>query len=970
MLVSGQFSPRQESILSELEAESSTTLSTLSIVFVDKRAVSLQGRFATTRTRSSDLTVGAASFIKRWNELFAVPLSKLGKANPSESSYDGGKWVHFTIEGDHINAFQEGVSVQFDKKNNIVSVRSILPDEKDIERPDDNQLEAAVKTFTKWQSSISEGGDVAIPTPVILPEDWTQAETKSRIAYQFTTPGEDGEGVILVQNGEIITVGVCPPQIPPQTPVPSYHLNRATGCPDFVYFGHPGCMLPEVSSGKPERVAMAFFRRYPELFGTGDPGHQLFLRDVVEDGTTLGLGSTAVFDQQFGGVPVYGCQLRVHMATSLAILSVTGTYFRDPGVNPLPQRSQAQCWEAALEAWGADNRQSQAPLSVCNTAQLVILPTALTLNGGMLSHLSRRYDSREDIPTALKPNSGTLNHLAWRYEFPEEMIFISAESGRLVFRLSKRHWSVDVLDSNQRRATYADNAGNEVFTDEYAWGATLQLVDGVLQVPRQDLDPEAEALSRLIDEVNSFCRSAGRNGWNNAGGPLSGYVDATFGGGFAGAYASPGFNSCVFPRGAINEFICGHEVTHHLTWITAGLVYVDESGAANESYSDVFGALLIFATGTSFAGALPGSYLNYINMGATDNGGVHTNSAILNRAASLLFGGLSGTGRTGIGRSRMARLYFETLTRRLTPWSQFIDVLHCTYAVARDLATLSVPGHPFPRAANVPVVNFDGSEAQEVDWAFGQVGLSRRWTRGWFRVPGSSSSTQMHYLNPLVGGQTVADVSVFARRVSDNRTNNLVRASGPITSMNTANSVTLTITTPPTLGTANATTVTTVTNPNFIELWMESNILINPAPPPPSGTPPVLTEWETPVISRWPQVGGGNRFTDTIYDSTVLPVGSIVEDVALQLLYRNPRNANAIEPLPGVPLHRLGDPGVYGADFGAYITANNVGSDQLQVTVNCWHGMFVACRYRLIYWIRGTGVGLPQFPAVVKFVRS
>lgn len=943
MLVSGQFSPKQESLLSKLEAESSTTLS---VAFVDNRAVTLQGRFATKRIRGSDLTVEAASFIKRWNGLFAVPLKRLGKANPSESSYDSGKLVHFTIEGDHIAAFQEGVSVQFDKKNNIVSVRSILPDESDIERPDDNQLEAAAKTFAKWQSSICEGGDVAIPTPVILPGDWAQGETKSRVAYQFTPPGEDGEGVVLVQNGEIIPVGVCPSQIPPQTPVPSYHVNRATGCPDFVYFGHPGCMLPEVSSGKPERVAMAFFRRYPELFGTGDPDRQLILRYVVGDGTNLGLGSTAVFDQQFGGVPVYGCQLRVHMARNLAILSITGFYFRDPGVNPVPQRSQAQCWEAAVVAWGAGGRLSQAPLSVCNTAQLVILPTALTLNGGKL------------------------NHLAWRYEFPEEMIFVSAETGSFVFRLSKRHGSVDILDSNQRRATYTDNAGNEKFTDEYAWGATLQVVDGVLQVPRSDLDPEAERLSRLIEEVNSFCRNAGRNGWNNAGGPISGYVDATFGGGFAGAYSSTGVNSCVFPRGGVNEFVCGHEVTHHLTWITAGLEYVDESGAANESYSDVFGALLIFGTGANFAGASPGSYLNYINKGKTDNGGVHTNSAILNRAATLLLGGSAGTAHTGIGRSKMARLYFETLTRRLTPWSQFIDVLHCTFAAARDLAALAAPGLSFSMASNVPVSNFNGSEAGEVDWAFGQVGLSRRWTRGWFRVPGSSSSTQTHYPNPLVGGETVADVTVFARNASDNRANTLVRATGPMADVNAANSVALVITTPPMLGTASATTVTTLTNPNFIELLMVSNIAINPAPAPLPGTPPVLTEWETPVISRWPIVGGGNRFTDTIYDSTVLPAGSIVEDVALQLLYRNPKNANAIEPLPGVPLHRLGDPGISGADFGAYITASSVGSDQLQVTVNCWHGMFVACRYRLIYWIRGTGAGLPQFPSVIKFVRS
>jgi Zn-dependent metalloprotease len=943
MLISGLFTPKQKSMLSKLEKESS---SDISVTFFEKRAVVINGKFSTKMTRGSDLSAEASSFIKRWNGLFVVPLKKLSQGRQDKTSDASGKLVQFSIKGEHVTAFDEGIFVQFDRKNNIVSVRSILPDEQDIKIPDDNQLADAVKAFAKWQSTISEVGEVPSPTPVFLPAGWLHGESKAGVAFQFNTSGEDGEGMVLVQNGEVIPIGVHPPEIPLQTPVPSYHINQATGCPDFVHFGHPGCMLPEVSSRQPERVAMAIFHRYPELFGTGDPDRQLILKEIVEDSTGLGLGITVVLDQHFAGVPVHGCQLRVHMARNLAILSVTGTYFRDPGVDVVAQRSQVQCWEAAVAAWGAGGRLSQAPLSALDSAQLVILPTTLTLNGGKL------------------------NHLAWRYEFLEETIFVSAETGNFVFRLSKIHSNVDVLDSNQRRATFADNAGNEKFTDEYAWGATLQLVNGVLQVPRPDLDPEAETLSNLIDEINSFCRRAGRDGWNNAGGPLSGYVDATFGGGSSIAYAPTGFNSCVFSRGSVNESVCGHEVTHHLTWLTAGLVYVDESGAANESYSDVFGDLLVFSTGVNYAGASPGSYLNYVNMGAADNGGVHTNSMILNRAAHFLLNGAPGTTHKGIGRSKMSRLYFETLTKRLTPWSQFIDVLHCTYAAARDLAALAQPGLSFPSAANVPVSNFDGSEAAEVDWAFGQVGLSRRWTRGWFRVPGSSSSTQTHFPTPLTGGATVADVTVFARRADNNRMNNLVRATGPMIDMNAANSITLTMTTPPSLGTANATTVTTVSSPSFTEMLMEANLAINPAPPPPTGTPPPVWENETPLISRWPMVGGGNRFTDTIYASTLLPGGAIVEDVALQLFHRNTRNANAIEPLPGVPLHRLGDPGVSGADFGAYITANNVGSELLEVTVNCWHGVFVACRYRLIYWIRGTDPGLPLFPAPIKFVRS
>ena len=45
------------------------------------------------------------------------------------------------------------------------------------------------------------------------------------------------------------------------------------------------------------------------------------------------------------------------------------------------------------------------------------------------------------------------------------------------------------------------------------------------------------------------------------------------------------------PLGSANDVVA-HELTHALTQYTAGLVYSYESGALNESYSDVFGAMV------------------------------------------------------------------------------------------------------------------------------------------------------------------------------------------------------------------------------------------------------------------------------------------------------------------------------------------------------------------------------------------
>ena len=40
--------------------------------------------------------------------------------------------------------------------------------------------------------------------------------------------------------------------------------------------------------------------------------------------------------------------------------------------------------------------------------------------------------------------------------------------------------------------------------------------------------------------------------------------------------------------------ICGHEVTHAVTTNSAGLIYRYESGALNESFSDIFGNAIEF----------------------------------------------------------------------------------------------------------------------------------------------------------------------------------------------------------------------------------------------------------------------------------------------------------------------------------------------------------------------------------------
>jgi Zn-dependent metalloprotease len=153
----------------------------------------------------------------------------------------------------------------------------------------------------------------------------------------------------------------------------------------------------------------------------------------------------------------------------------------------------------------------------------------------------------------------------------------------------------------------------------------------------------------------------------------------------------------------------GHEMSHGVIQNTANLEYVGQSGALNESYADVFGAMIdrndwqigedvsnpaIFPTGalrdmsnphnggtnSSDAGWQPAHMNEFQNLPDTpegDNGGVHINSGIPNKAFSLL--------ATSIGKEKAEQIYYKALRDYLVKSSQFIDMRLAVEKAAADL---------------------------------------------------------------------------------------------------------------------------------------------------------------------------------------------------------------------------------------------------------------------------------------------
>ncbi|RFU85149.1 M4 family peptidase [Streptomyces triticagri] len=171
----------------------------------------------------------------------------------------------------------------------------------------------------------------------------------------------------------------------------------------------------------------------------------------------------------------------------------------------------------------------------------------------------------------------------------------------------------------------------------------------------------------------------------------------------------------VFLDFTIPVDVIGHELSHGVTQHTANLAYFGQSGALNESVSDVFGSLIkqytlgqsadqadwligagllaprvsgealrsMKAPGTAYDDDVlgkdpqPGTMDDYVHTGE-DNGGVHINSGIPNRAFHLFATALGGNAW-----ERAGQIWYDVLTGgTLEPDTDFAAFAKATVAAA------------------------------------------------------------------------------------------------------------------------------------------------------------------------------------------------------------------------------------------------------------------------------------------------
>jgi Zn-dependent metalloprotease len=418
-------------------------------------------------------------------------------------------------------------------------------------------------------------------------------------------------------------------------------------------------------------LARTFLDRYGDAFGIADQARDL--RVTATEDASRGRSSVR-FQQLHDGVPVLGGELVVNLDAGDNVLSANGETLPPTKLVTTPQIDAAAARAAAITAIAKHDGIPAGDLHA-STPELWI------------------YDSRLlGGPGLGRPE------LVWRTEVTStgtrqirELVLVDAGTGGVVLHF-------DQIQTALNRSV-CDQAN--VRLDEPPCTAPVRS-EG--QGPTGH--PDVNSAYDLSGVTYDFYAALGRDSLDGAGLPLRSTV----------RYCAP-TGSCPLDNAFWNgsqmyygesyasaDDVVGHELTHGVTDFTSGLYYYYQSGAINESLSDVMGELVdlgnVTAADTSavrwqIGEDLPiGAIRNMSNppafgdpdrtgsanyqLGTTeaDNGGVHTNSGVNNKAAFLITDGGVFNGHTivGIGTDKAKRIYYEVDAHLLTSAGDYQDL--------------------------------------------------------------------------------------------------------------------------------------------------------------------------------------------------------------------------------------------------------------------------------------------------------
>ncbi|GAB4216694.1 MAG: hypothetical protein Fur007_17250 [Rhodoferax sp.] len=498
-------------------------------------------------------------------------------------------------------------------------------------------------------------------------------------------------------------------------------------------------------------VASQHLQKHAALFGLSDPATQVQLKKHFDepDGHAM-----SRYQQIHQGLPVIGGEVIVNQNAKRQLTSISGRTAPQITVDTAPTLTDA---EAANTALGA-----VAKWYGLNTARLKATPAVLSV-----------YDARLISP--LKWPQALVWHLEVTPldELPiREVVLVDAHTGAIAVHFNQ-------IAHARNRLTYDANS-----TDPSSVAPTL--VCNETDATCAGIPDAVKAHRYAANTYDFYSTRFGRDSIDGAGMPLVSHVRICPTG-VACPYQNAFWDGSKMSYGAgfaDGEDVVAHELTHGVTEKESHLFYYYQSGAINESFSDVFGEFVQqsnvsepvspsnrwligenLSMGAIRSMSNPPAFNDpdkmtspYYYMGFYDGGGVHTNSGVNNKAAYLMVDGGTFNGQTvtALGLNKTAQIYYRVQTSLLTSGSDYLDLHNALYQACQDLlgtagitaadcaavraATLAVEMDKDPAPGFMPSAQmcpagktvrstlfFDDMESGDTKWGKGYMAGSTGW---------------------------------------------------------------------------------------------------------------------------------------------------------------------------------------------------------------------------------------------------
>lgn len=459
------------------------------------------------------------------------------------------------------------------------------------------------------------------------------------------------------------------------------------------------------------------------------------------------------YQQSYNNIPVEYAILSIKESVG-KIQSISGDFNANMEVVNSIVLTNNQAFELAKNAVPAtvykwERKAEAAEIKYNPQANLIILPVK-TINGTVF-HYAYKVDVFTHIPMS-------------RYN-----VYIDAQSGEVLRKISTT-CTIDVKSTANTRYTGVQTIQTDsispntfILRENNRKGRGMQIETRNSETSTFGNDVDFVSLSKVWsmtnanrDEAALDCHHAAEstydfyydslnyNSYDGAGGKLLQFVhyDLNYFNAFwTGSYSCYGDGNGD-PLTSID--VVGHELTHGVTQFTAGLEYESESGALNESFSDIFGTVIEFNTiganaswnigvrsftlrdmsnplrfnnPDTYGGAAWTNTVGCMPSDANDYCGVHNNSGVQNFWFYILSVGDTGVNDlknpysvVGIGMNKAARIAFKSLRDYLSPLSDYADARRGSIQAAIDL------------------YGDNSQEVQSVMNAWHAVGVGKRYT--------------------------------------------------------------------------------------------------------------------------------------------------------------------------------------------------------------------------------------------------